>query len=144
MSATKSMRWETLIVTISSSLFFLCVSWRSSAHLGMSAEIGGADRFIAPEFVGLAAEHDPPRLQNVAVICDRQSHARVLLDKQDRGGAADLGYDAEHRLHDDGRKAQRRFVEQEQPRLGHEPARNRDHLQLAAGQGPAERVGEDA
>src|SRR5579872_615079 len=105
MSATKSMRWETLIVTIYVvallvGLLALTLSWRSSAHLGMSAEIGGADRFIAPEFVGLAAEHDPPRLQNVAVICDRQSHARVLLDKQARGGAEDLGDDAEHRLHD--------------------------------------------
>ena len=53
--------------------------------------------------------------------------------------AEDLRDDAEHRLHDDGREAERRFVEQQQARLRHQPARDRDHLQLAAGQRPAER-----
>src|ERR1700729_4615145 len=110
MSATKSMRYGTLIVTISDVAFlgwclFSCDAL--GAHLGMTAEIGGADGFVAPQFIGLAAEHDPPGFQDVAVVGNRQSHARVLLDKQDRGVAPDFRDDAKHRLHDDGRKPQR-------------------------------------
>src|ERR1700758_3516298 len=92
-SATKLMRFESWIVTISVVALVglaLMSSWGLCAHLGMAAEIGGADGFIAPEFVGLAAEHDPSRFQDIAVIGNRQSHARVLLDKQDRGAVANL------------------------------------------------------
>jgi hypothetical protein len=38
----------------------------------------------------MAADHDPSRLLNVAVLATEQSHARVLLDKQDRGGNQDM------------------------------------------------------
>src|ERR1700724_440922 len=86
-----------------------------SIYFGMTAEIGGGDGFIAPQLVGLAAEHDAAGFQHVAVIGDGKSHARVLLDKQHRGVLPDLRDDPEHRLHDDGRKPQRRLVEQQQP-----------------------------
>ena len=108
----------------------------------MTAEIGGGDGFVAPQFVGLAAEHDAAGFQHVAVIGDRKSHARVLLDQQDRGVAPDFRDDPEHRLHDDRREAERGLVQQQQPRLRHQAAGDRDHLQLAARQGPAQRIGE--
>ena len=41
-----------------------------------------------------------------------------------------------------GREAERGFVEQQQARLGHQAARDRDHLLLPARQRPAERIGE--
>src|SRR2546423_1253958 len=78
--------------------------WRpcaSSGGFGMAAEIGGGNGFVAPQFIGLAAEHDASGLQNVAVIGDRKTHARILLDQQDRRVAADLRDDAEHGLNDD-------------------------------------------
>src|SRR5262249_8805960 len=60
------------------------------ADLGVTAEIGGADGFVAPEFVRLAAQHDTAGLQHVSVVGNRQTHARILLDKQDRGVAPDF------------------------------------------------------
>src|SRR5271170_5262373 len=91
-SATKSMRFSTLMVTMDQGLA------GSGSDFGMTAEIGGTDGFVAPQFVGLAAEHDTAGFQYIAIIGNRQSHARILLDEQDRGGAADLGNDTEHRL----------------------------------------------
>src|ERR1700723_1214398 len=84
------------------------------AHLGMTAEIGGADGFVAPQFIGLATEQDPPRFQDVAVVGDRQYHSRVLLAKQDRGVAPDFRDDPEPALDDDGREPQRRLVQKQQ------------------------------
>src|ERR1700716_3762847 len=84
-----------------------------SAYFGVTAEIGGANGFVAPQFVGLAAEHDASGFQNVAVIGHRKPHARVLLDKQHRGVAPDFRDDPEHRLHDDRRKAERGLVQQQ-------------------------------
>ena len=52
--------------------------------------------------------------------------------------------DPEHGLHDHGRQPERRLVQQQQPRLRHQAARDRDHLQLAARQRPAQRIGERA
>src|SRR5437762_12801256 len=65
-------------------------TFRLRTHLGMAAEIGGADRFIAPELVWLAAEHDAAGLQHIAVIGHRQPHARVLPDQQNGRVAPDL------------------------------------------------------
>src|SRR6185295_2948675 len=97
MSATKSIRLVTLIVTMAArSLLFASSSVRRLARLGMTAEIGGADRFIAPQFIRLAAEHNPSGLQHIAVIGDGQSHACILLDQQHRRIAADFRNDPEY------------------------------------------------
>src|SRR5258708_4253567 len=93
-SETKLIRLGTCIVTMDQSLALL------SAYFGMTAEIGSGHGFVAPQFLGLAAQHDTSGLQDVAVISDGKSHARVLLEKQDRGVAPDLRDDPEHRLHD--------------------------------------------
>ena len=79
----------------------------SGADLAVTAEIGGPDRFIAPELVGLAAEHDPAGFKDETVIGDGQAHAGILLYQQDRRVPPDLRDDPEHRLHDDRRKTER-------------------------------------
>src|ERR1700682_4857803 len=111
-----------------------------SAYLGMTAEIGGANSFVAPQFVGLAAQHDAAGLQDVAVIGHRKSHAGVLLDQQYRGVAPDLRDDPEHRLHDDRRQSQRWLVQQQKPRLRHQAAGDRHQLQLPPPPGAAQRI----
>ena len=57
---------------------------------------------------------------------------------------ADVGDDAEHLLHDQRREPERGLVEQQQARPRHQPARHGHHLQLPAGEGPAERVDQAA
>src|SRR5664279_2344072 len=106
-SATKSIRFWTCIVTMDQSLSL-------GSYFGMTAEIGGANGFVAPQFVGLAAQHDAAGFQHVAVIGDRKPHAGVLLDEQHRGVAPDFRDDAEHRLHDNRRKSERGLVQQQQ------------------------------
>ena len=69
----------------------------------------------------------------------------VLFDQQhSRPALVNLRDDAEHRLHDDRGEAERGLVEQQQAGLGHQAARDRDHLLLAARKRPAERIGERA
>ena len=65
----------------------------------------------------------------------------VLLDQQ-HGGAtgANVGHDTKHLLHNERRQTERGFVQQQQARLGHQPARHRNHLQLPARQRPAQHV----
>ena len=61
----------------------------------------------------------------------------VLLDEQHRRAAApDLRDRLEHLVDEDGREAERRLVEEQQPRLGDERAGDRELLLLAAGQRP--------
>jgi len=103
-------------------------------RLGLSApEIGVADAFVAPQRRRIAAKREPASLQHITPVRDLQSHVRILLDPQHcHSTLLDFGDDLEHRLHDDGRKAERRLVEQQQARLSHQAAGDRDHLQLTA------------
>jgi len=39
--------------------------------LGVTAEIGGANGSVTPQFIGLAAEHDMACFQHIAVVGDR-------------------------------------------------------------------------
>ena len=115
---------------------------RHFGRLGLSAaEIGVTDAFVAPQRRGIAAEREPAALQHIAPVRHLQSHVRVLLDQQHcRSALMDFRDDLEYRLHDDGRKAERGLVEQQQAGLGHQAAGDRDHLLLAARERPAERV----
>src|SRR3978361_17914 len=45
-----------------------------SACLDMTAEIGGANGFVAPQLVGLAAQHNAAGFQDVAGVGDRNPH----------------------------------------------------------------------
>ena len=69
---------------------------------------------------------------------DVERHERVLLHEQDRRAlGVDVGDDLEDLLDEDRREAERRLVEEEQLRAGHERATDGEHLLLAARQGAA-------
>src|SRR6266508_1275942 len=68
-----------------------------------------------------------------------ESAQHVLLDQQDGDAAAvDLGQALEDRRDHHGGQAQRRLIEQQQPRPGRQGAADRAHLLFAAGQGAGE------
>ena len=77
-----------------------------------------------------------PRSSTSADCVKRQRDIGMLLD-QDEGVGAFAGHAADRGgefLDDDGGQAFERLVEQEQRRIGHQRARDRQHLLLAAGQ----------
>src|SRR3989442_8821200 len=66
---------------------------------------------------------------------DLKRLAGVLLDEQDRHAlSVDLGAYAEDGLHEDRGESERRLVEHEKLRMGHEGSTDREHLLLAAGE----------
>ena len=77
---------------------------------------------------------DPPQRQKIAAIRHRQCATRILLDHQDadRSVAGDLRQGREQLPGETRRQAQRRLVEQNERRLGHQGAADRHHLLLAA------------
>ena len=84
---------------------------------------------------------DAARFQQVGAIHHTQHLADVLLDDQHGEAAgADALHQAEHLLHDHRRQAGGRFVEQQQPGLGHQRAADGAHLLLAARHGAGELV----
>src|SRR5438128_810754 len=90
-----------------------------TGHMRSLSQVGFSDLRRAEQFGSGALLHHRPRLQDVAVVCDSQSQVRVLLDQEDGHALlVDLLDDAEDRLHDGGREAQRRLVEQQQPGTG--------------------------
>ena len=77
-----------------------------------------------------------PRSMTSADCGQRQRDVGVLLD-QDEGVGAFAGHAADgpaEFLDDDRREAFERLVEQQQRRIGHQRARDRQHLLLAAGE----------
>src|SRR6266545_6778473 len=54
-------------------------SFRSEAS---PAEIGLAQVFVREQLLRLAFEDEAARREDVAAVCDRQGHIRVLLDHQ--------------------------------------------------------------
>jgi hypothetical protein len=80
-------------------------------------------------------DHDPPALQNIATMRDRERGVGILLRKQHHcTGAIDRRNRLEHLRHDLGREADRRLIQQEDLRLGHQGPADRHHLLLAAAQ----------
>ena len=76
-----------------------------------------------------------PQFHDVTPVGDGQRAAGVLLDEQDRHPRLVDGLDLLEEGGDDHRgQAQRRLVEQHQPRLGHQPPGDGQHLALAAAQ----------
>ena len=94
-----------------------------SARRGWSQQLG---RFVL--------ERDLAGLQHVAALRDAERVVRVLLHQQDRGAlAVDLGDRLVDPLDEDRRDSHRGLVEQQQLRVGHQGAADREHLLLAAG-----------
>src|SRR5690606_11656685 len=79
---------------------------------------------------------DAAHLQHIAVPAGLEPHDGVLLDQQHADAV--LAVEADDDVEDLGdqsrRQAQRRLVQQHQPRLGHQSAADRQHLLLTAGQ----------
>src|SRR5260370_24125780 len=67
---------------------------------------------------------------------DLERGGGVLFDEKhgDFGFGVDLPYDVENLIDQKWREAKARLIKQEQSRLGHQGARDRQHLLLAAGE----------
>src|SRR5919112_102757 len=76
-------------------------------------QVGAADALVRLDLSGLARQHDPAGFE----------HVRVVEDLEQLTGEV-------------RRQPQRGLVEQHQPRLEHERARDREHLLLAAAHRP--------
>src|SRR5881296_853062 len=94
--------------------------------------------FVLAQLRALAFEHDAPDLEQVRAVRHVERRVRVLLDDED-GEALLLvepAHELEELLDDDGREAERGLVEEEEPRPRQARARDREHLLLAAREGP--------
>ena len=91
---------------------------------------------VVQEIARRTLQHDPARLHHVGPVRHTQRLIRVLLDHQHRRALApDVGDDRERLLDERGRETQRRLVEENESRAGHERAADREHLLLAAREG---------
>src|SRR5216683_303758 len=106
---------------------------------GSAAQVRALQILAAQQLGGGTLEHDLPRRQDVAAVCDRQGHGGVLLDHQHRHARlVNLPDDLEVLLHERRREAHRRLVHEQQARPRHQRATHGDHLLLAAGQRAAQ------
>src|SRR3954453_18667286 len=98
------------------------------------SQVGGLDPLVGAQRVRAVADRDVPRLEHVAAGGDVERVVGVLLDEQDRRPLlVDLADDLVDLVDDHGRQPERRLVEQQQARAGHQRPAHREHLLLAAG-----------
>src|SRR5436309_2012679 len=88
------------------------------------------------EPAGITLPDDPGVFEHIDAVGMRQRECDVLLAEQhgDRGGLPQLLQRLGQELEDDGRKSQGRFVEDQDLRLHHQRAADRQHLLFAAGE----------
>src|SRR5215813_6713806 len=74
------------------------------------------------------------RLEDIAPVREPEREIHVLLDEEDADALllADAPYQGADLLNHDGGQTEKRLVDHEQARAGHEPARDGDHLLLPA------------
>ena len=90
---------------------------------------------VRPQRRRIALRHHATRLQQISPARQPQRHRGVLLHQQDRHALAmDLPQRARQFAHHQRRQADARFIDQQQLRPRHQPARERQDLLLAAGQ----------
>src|SRR5262245_23404485 len=103
------------------------------------AEIELLDIAMRQQPRAVAVEHDPPIFQDIAMVGDRKCHRGALLNNHD--GDAELVADLQetrHQVFDHDRcEPKRQFIDQQELRLAHQGARNREHLALAAREQPS-------
>ena len=102
----------------------------------LPAQVELLDVAALREPFGGAVHHDPPDLHHIAEIRDVERDPDVLLHQQHCDPAlpvepADDGVDVADQ---NGRQTERRLVQQHDLRTRHEPARDGQHLLLAAGE----------
>src|SRR5262245_14989733 len=111
--------------------------WRGKAapllgHTEMPLEAG----WIVDKLAAVALKDDAAAIEDDGPLSEPQDFARLLLDDDRRHAflAYDVAEHAEQLLDDDRRQAFQRLVEQQQRRVGHESAGDRQHLLLASGE----------
>ena len=113
--------------------------------LGVPAEVEALHLVALGQLVGGAGQRHPPDLERDGVLGDPQCHRRVLLDDDDRGPLlVDLFDDRPDAADHLRREAQRRLVEQQELRAGHQRPADREHLLLPAGEQPGACVARSA
>src|SRR3989441_12415511 len=112
---------------------------RSGYARSLLAEVGLADPGVLGELGRRAFGHDASLLEDVPAGGDGKGLDDVLLDEQHRHAfGVDTRDHLEHLIDDLWREAERRLVEEEEPRTGHEGPPDRHHLLLPAGEGAGE------
>src|SRR3954468_12797078 len=106
-------------------------SAKRSFDFGAHAEVALEQRVVRGELARGAAMRDAPALDNQRLSRERKGDLDVLLD-EDHRHALEVGERGGQLLDDDRREALERLVQQEQPRVGHQRARDGEHLLLAA------------
>src|SRR5262245_32999193 len=100
-----------------------------------SAKIGFFDQRIVEELRSRALERDLSRLDHIAEICNLQSKEGVPFHEENGDSALfDLHDRVKNLLDQYGGKPHARLVEQKHAWIGHEAARNCEHLLLASAQ----------
>src|SRR3954454_19182915 len=93
-------------------------NWMNWDTVRSDPQVGALHALVGAHGLGVALERDAPRLEDVRVVGEAQDEVGVLLDDQhgDALLAGDLLEDAEQLAREDRRQAERRLVEQHQPR----------------------------
>src|SRR2546427_1312531 len=114
---------------------------------GSPSQIEPADTGVVAYLVSGAFVAVLSQLQHVGVIRDLQGLGRILLDHEDRlAEPSEALDDAEDLLEDERGQAERRLVEQDQPRLEEKRSRHLEQLLLTTGEvagPPAARLAQD-
>lgn len=108
---------------------------RGSTEKGLQggAEVGAADVVCRAEFVAGALEDDAAGFHYVGAMGDFEGVVGVLGGEENCDAfGGDLLNQAENLIEEDEREAQRRLVQEQQLRFGHEAAADCAHLLLAA------------
>src|SRR6201986_4749987 len=112
----------------------------ASSLAALAAQIEFLDVRVPAQALGRAVEHDASIFHHVTVIGDVERHRCALLHEQnaDAEPAADFGQPPQQILHQHGREAERKLVDQQEFGLADEAAGERQHLPLAAGKKAAD------
>src|SRR4051812_45999708 len=101
-------------------------------------QVRGLHALVVAQVLGRVGEHHVAGLEHVAPGRDVERVVGVLLDEHDRRALrVDLADDLVDAVDDDRREPERRLVEEQELRLRHDRAPDREHLLLAAGHRPA-------
>src|SRR5208282_4482439 len=131
---TAALAARPILAVIEAVVFGLTTQMRMGSPSKIAAEIEMLDPLVHGEVGGEAGEGDGSGRHGVGAVRDAQSHARILFDEQYAGLLVAIDGDdrAGDVLHDLRRDAERRLVEQQEPRLRHQGAADHQHLLLAA------------
>jgi hypothetical protein len=108
---------------------------RGSRH----PEESPCSRRVSAEVGRSAVVHDSPTVEDVDIVRELESQARVLLDQQDRQACGPQRPQLLPELLDQQwREALRRLIHQQERRIGHEGPTDGKHLLLAAAERPGQ------